>query len=81
MYGFPPTSAHLSNLSLTSHETSNTTNNNNNNNNHHRDSSIDKDSSLGRYLIQVFCTEYAMVGRKEREREREREKNPIVYEI
>jgi hypothetical protein len=63
MYAFPPTSSHLShhsNLTATSHESTNTINNNhhnnhnnnsnnNNNNSHHRDSSIDKESSLARH--------------------------------
>jgi hypothetical protein len=62
MYAFPPTSTHLShhsNLTATSHETVNTNNNNhhnNNNNSHHyhRDSSIDKESSLGESNIFVY---------------------------
>ncbi len=72
MYAFPQTSSHLShhsNSTATSHETANTNNNNhhnNNNNHHHRDSSIDKESSLGESSIFVYSRKNLPWSRKKR---------------
>ena len=83
MYAFPPTTSHISshsNLSTT-HDSVNTTNNNhhhhhhsnNNSHHHHRDSSIDKESSLGESNIFASRQERES-SMAERERERERGK-------
>ena len=82
MYAFPPTTSHVSshsNLSAT-HESVNTTNNNhhhhhhnnnNNNHHHHRDSSIDKESSLGESNI------FPSPRKTSRERRRGRKKRIV----